>query len=135
MEELKSAADKFNEERVFEGLTKIDNRVDPMSKGPLYLIHLNVCNNLAAAEAERILEERQTRAVVGALAGAALGAGLGYATAKSVGLSNKYAGQVAGATAASGAVAGGAAGAASTRNPIDILIFNCMTNRGYAMLY
>lgn len=135
MDKLKVVADSFDETKVFDSLTRIDNRVDPLSKGPLYFFDLNVCNNLAAAEFRRVVEEQQKRALVGAISGAALGAGLGYSTGRSFGLNNTYSGQLAAAGASSGAVAGGIAGAASTRNPVDILIFNCMTNRGYKMLY
>jgi hypothetical protein len=135
MDEIKVTADKYDESKVFDSLTKIDNRVDPMSKGSLYFFHLNICANLAGSEYRRVMDEQRNRAISGAIAGAALGAGMGFATGTAFGLDSRYSGQLAAAGATSGAAAGGIAGAASTHNPVDILIFNCMTNRGYIMLY
>jgi|GEM_PF-1159542 len=135
LDELKVAADRFDEAKVFRSLAKLDNRVDPISKGPLYFFDLNVCNNLGAAEGRRVLEEQGRRAAVGSLVGAALGAGLGYSTGRAVGLGNSASGGIAAAGASSGAAAGGITGAASVVNQVDTLLYNCMINRGYKMLY
>lgn len=107
----------------------IVERTDPISIGDQARFNYDVeeCTNFAVQTLKRINREMALRA----LAGAAVGAAAGYSLSKAYGAGNR----VTGGSALLGSMAGAAGATGTTMNPTDILIYNCMTHRGYLMLY
>lgn len=110
--------------------SKIYDRVDPISIKDMSRYGLDVaeCDKLATEHARKRAGQEVGAMIVGALLGAALGAAI---TPGGYGIRGDVAAYGAGVGAASGLGASGN----RTLNEQDRLIYNCMTNRGYKVLY
>lgn len=103
------------------------SRIDPISvsDGVKLESDLTECATYAQAEVQRMRSEMVGKIFLGAI----LGAGLGYS------LGSMYNRDVANKSLAYGAVAGAGGGAAATQNHYDVIVGNCLRNRGYELLW
>jgi len=108
---------------------KIIDRVDPISitDETEFLKAVDECADYARNELYRIRDEQLGNALIGGL----IGAGVGYGISKIYGVGNRYTS----ANTAIGAIGGAVGGAMTVRGQYNALIYNCMTNRGFKMLY
>lgn len=108
---------------------EVVTRVDPLSVVDAQKFSADVDD--CAKYAEAAIKRHQREAIGRALAGAIVGAALGVAIGGAVGGDSTYVGQ----SAAVGGIVGMTAGAAGTPNWYYSIIGNCLTHRGYWLLY